>query len=168
MTKVDKPEFLLAAEEEAKRRGTTWQQVLADDLEAARAAGYPGPECLLPAEIERYFADGFLADVRMEHTADCTACSSLLESAAPEPAEIQRILAEVRARRRSPATTGGRGQTRGSTSEHRTARWSALLGVIVVLFGYVARRLWRLLGRQPRPAPEAEPESVPERSLGRV
>ena len=74
------------AEEEAKRRGTTWQQVLDDDLEAARAAGYPGPECVLPAEIERYFADGFLADVRMEHAAACTACSSLLESAAPEPA----------------------------------------------------------------------------------
>lgn len=164
MTKVEVPQYLLAAEEEAKRRGTTWQQVLEDDLEAARAAGYPGPECLLPAEIERYFADGFLADVRMEHTADCTACSSLLESAAPEPAEIQRILAEVRARRRLPATTGGRGQTRGSTSEHRTARWSAFLGATFV-FGYVVRRL---LGRRSRPAPEAEPESVPKRSLGRA
>lgn len=164
MITVDKPQFLLAAEEEAKRRGTTWQQVLDDDLEAARAAGYPGPECLLPAEIERFFADGFLAPERMEHTADCTACSSLLESAAPKPTEIQRILAEVRARRRSPATAGGRGQTKGSASEHRAARWSAFLGV-TVLFGYVARRL---LGRRPRPVPEAEakPEPVPERSFG--
>jgi hypothetical protein len=166
MTPIEKPQFLLAAEEEAQRRGTSWQQVLDDDLEAARTAGYPGPECLLPAEIEQYFAEGSLAAVRMEHTADCAACSSLLENAAPEPAEIQRLLAEVRARRRSSATLDGRGQRRGNGGEHRTFRWTAFLGVAVVLFE-VARRL---LGRRPQPAPEAEPERkpVPERSFGGV
>src|SRR6478752_1429565 len=145
----DKPQFLLAAEEEAKRRGTTWQQVLDDDLEAARTSGYPGPECLLPAEIEHFFADGSLAAVRLEHTAGCAACSSLLVSAAADPAEIQRILTEVRDRARSPAAADGRRRTRGDARAHRRARWPTFLGVTVLL-GYVVRRL---RGERPRPAP---------------
>src|SRR5436305_1440647 len=107
MKTEDKPRFLLAAEELARQKGTDAQEILRQDREAARNSGYPGPDCLVPDEIETFFADPDALEAgRAEHARSCAGCSALLASAEVDPAEIERLLAEVRARPRDSPRPG--------------------------------------------------------------
>lgn len=106
MKTEEKPRFLLAAEELARQRGTDAQEILRQDREVAQSSGYPGPDCLVPDEIESFFADPVGMEAgRAEHAMSCAACSALLASAGADPSEIERILEEVRKQPRmvSPA-----------------------------------------------------------------
>ena len=101
MKTEDKPRFLLAAEELARQRGTDAQEILRRNREAVRSFVYPGPECLVPDEVESFFADPAGMDAeRAEHARNCAGCSALLAGAGVEPAEIERLLAQVRAQYR--------------------------------------------------------------------
>lgn len=101
MKTEDKPRFLLAAEELARQRGTDAQEILRRNREAVRNSGYPGPDCLVPEEIESFFADpdGLEAD-RAKHAENCAGCSALLASAGVDPGERERFLTQVRAQSR--------------------------------------------------------------------
>ena len=122
---------MLAAEELARQRGTDAQEILRQDREAARNSGYPGPDCLVPDEIETFFADPDALEAgRAEHARSCAGCSALLAGAGVDPAEIERLLAEVRARPRvSPGPTlvrGAAGQPKGRESHLGEKVWWTL------------------------------------------
>jgi hypothetical protein len=44
---------------------------------------YPSPDCLLPDEVVAYISDGGLQGKRLEHLANCKACTALVASALP-------------------------------------------------------------------------------------
>jgi hypothetical protein len=149
MKTEDKPRFLLAAEELARQRGTDAREILRRDREVAQNSGYPGPDCLVPDEIESFFADpvGMEAD-RAEHAMSCAACSTLLASAGADPVEIERLLEEVRNQPRMPSPVGVKGPHR------RPGRISLVagLGLAAVAATTFIRR--RSKGQRSRTSPE--------------
>jgi hypothetical protein len=97
VTEEEKPRFVLAAEELALQQGVAWETVLATDRERASNSTYPGPDCLLPDDLERLFSSGTLLDAaQADHVAGCRGCAALLASATSNPLELQRILDRVK------------------------------------------------------------------------
>jgi hypothetical protein len=142
MKTEDKPKFLLAAEELARQRGTDAQEILRRNREAVRSSDYPGPDCLVPEEIESFFADSVgMEEERAEHARNCAGCSALLASAGVDPAEIERFLTQVRTRPRvRPAPSQEVGQWEGGENNLRKkVRWTmATLGSLFA-FGSLLR-----------------------------
>jgi hypothetical protein len=78
-----KPLYLQSAERRAGARAISVEQLLSEELELMRSSEYPGPDCLMPHEVERYLTNDGLANDRLEHLRDCASCQSLLAAAAP-------------------------------------------------------------------------------------
>ncbi len=55
-------------------REVSYQEVLEEDRKKVREATYPGPECLLPHEIEGYAESGTLPEDRLSHLKSCIPC----------------------------------------------------------------------------------------------
>lgn len=91
----ERPRPLQAAERRAARAGKSIDEMLAEDRARLRQSRYPGPECLQPYEVERYFL-GALKPERMAHRDTCAACSALLRAAMPSESDAERIVEEVR------------------------------------------------------------------------
>lgn len=93
----EKPRFVLAAEDLAQQRGVAWESVLASDRERASNSTYPGPDCLLPDELEAVLSRAALLEAgRAQHVTSCRGCAALLASGAANPVELQRILGRVK------------------------------------------------------------------------
>src|ERR1700726_4741934 len=78
MTK--KPQFLSAAEEHATFELTgTPASILRQDLDRLATSEYPGPECIMPYEIEEFQESGLhgLTADRINHIQDCFCCTIL-------------------------------------------------------------------------------------------
>jgi hypothetical protein len=99
----------------AKRRGTSVQDALASERDAALAPGGMGDDCLLPDEVDDLltspnlqYSDGRLTSrpgrsltaaesEAMDHVATCRFCLSLIRIAQPQVSEREEFLAHVRA-----------------------------------------------------------------------
>lgn len=114
-----KPRFLARAEEDARQvtrqvkalRSTALaaegapvgdvraEDILAQDEALLLASDYPSPACLQPDQIERLVLDGATslgADASVQaHLLACRDCASLVEAAAPNAAEWERIRSEL-------------------------------------------------------------------------
>jgi hypothetical protein len=162
MKTEDKPRFLLAAEELARQRGTDAQEILRRNREAIRNSVYPGPDCLVPDEIESFFVDpaGLEAE-RAEHARNCAGCSALLAGAGVNPAEIERLMTEVRSRPRVvPGPVLAREEAaRPEGAESHPGRKVGLALVTLGSLLAVVGSLWRLFRPQSPPAGHTAPES---------
>jgi hypothetical protein len=137
METENKPRYLLAAEELARQRGTDAQEILRRNREAVRSSGYPGPDCLVPEEVESFFTEpaGMEAG-RVEHARNCSGCSALLAGAGVDQAEIERLLVQVRTRHLRPAVDWKEAASRPEGVEShfgRRVKWVAALGSVLAL-----------------------------------
>lgn len=97
-------EEVLAAEEarviegaqRANKLGEAAQETLEEDLKRMREASYPGPECLMPDELEEIAAAEELPEGAAAHLAACKDCSALLAAIQPDPDKVEQILQAVR------------------------------------------------------------------------
>jgi hypothetical protein len=158
MKTEDKPRFLLAAEELARQRGTDAQEILRRNREAVRNSGYPGLDCLVPEEIESFFADPVGMEAgRVEHARNCAGCSALLAGAGVDPAEIERLLTQVRSQPRVlPRPVPVReeaGRPEGAESLFKKVMWA-----LATLGSVLAFSLWRFFSRRSSHASHTAPE----------
>lgn len=98
-----KPQFLLAAEEEAARTGKTADEVLRADMDRMMNPEYPGLLCMNTEEAARIVKEGRVAQgrdsvlevletaVRLAHVEDCPFCNGLVEliSKVSQPREVK-------------------------------------------------------------------------------
>jgi hypothetical protein len=89
------PQFLRAADQEATVLfvGST-QEVLRRDLSGLVGREYPGPNCIMPYEIDEFRENGIttVAARRISHAQECTFCSSLLSSLEPSEINLEAFL----------------------------------------------------------------------------
>lgn len=78
----------------ATRAGKSIEETIAEDRARLRNSKYPGPDCLEPYEVERYFI-GALSPERREHAEACVGCSTLLHAATPSESGAEVIIEEV-------------------------------------------------------------------------
>lgn len=95
------PRFFSAAKRLADKRGLSVQRVLDVDAEVVKASSYPSRDCLQPHQVELLLLGGEdaarTADTHRSHLANCEACGELLETAQPDPGELEEVLKQVRA-----------------------------------------------------------------------
>jgi len=166
MQSENKPRFLLAAEELAQQRGTDSKEILHRDREQARNSDYPGPDCLVPDEIEYLFADPAGAEAgRAKHAISCPACSALLASAGADLVETERILACVRAKARVPSNPAPTKDPIGGSVNQKidldrvrgrllATLVAAVFAVLHLLRFFKRRRSPSTSSKSPRPVPE--------------
>jgi hypothetical protein len=94
----EKPEFLKAAEAQAKRVGLAPAELLRRDRQKVRESDYPTADCLDPHEVEAAIADSLdaMSADRQAHVEQCSACASLLALAIPDLAKLEENLQLVR------------------------------------------------------------------------
>jgi hypothetical protein len=92
-----KPRFIHAIERRAQERGTSSDQVWAEDLRFLRESSYPTPECFTPDEVEYFRSTGGMTAEKDIHLAQCDPCRAMIESTNPDPARVEEVLEEVRA-----------------------------------------------------------------------
>ena len=92
-----RPRFLDAAASAAAESGYSAKQVLAhDDKRLAKAASYPGPECLTPTDIEEYVSSAMLSEEAVTHIDSCVHCEALLKALAPKESRVRQYMATAR------------------------------------------------------------------------
>jgi hypothetical protein len=84
-----------ALKRRADRAGKSVREFLDEDLMTLRQSTYPGPECLSPHEVERFFSLE-LGDDRVSHVEKCPMCSGLLDAARPTDYGVARLIEECR------------------------------------------------------------------------
>jgi len=150
MLTEDKPRFMLAAEELARRRGTAWEEVLDQDREGVRTSGYPGRDCLLPDEIESFFSErAGLAANRADHVATCPACASLLANAGADPVEAQEILNHVREQQTSPPEESKPSRISTGAGLGKMTKWVSIVGSAAAIAYLAARKVKRQATPEP-------------------
>lgn len=85
------PRFLTAARSSADLTyNSTHEEVLAADIESLRWSEYPGPECLMPYDLELLTAKGFdiLSEEQLAHVRSCVPCSLLLAGLEPDDEKL--------------------------------------------------------------------------------
>jgi hypothetical protein len=92
----NKPRWLDIAEERAKSKGISVEDLLQQSLERMNASAYPGPDCLRPDELEDYPERG-LATARQAHLVSCRSCARLVEALQQEPTYPWQVSEQVRA-----------------------------------------------------------------------
>lgn len=91
----EKPLYLIEAEREAKERNVSLENVLDEYQERLNLSNYPGPDCLLPDEVEE-LVFGEASPARLKHLEVCPGCSALLaasrktEEAAEEAVKVMK------------------------------------------------------------------------------
>jgi hypothetical protein len=132
VTEKEKPRFVLAAEELAENG--SWQAVLAGDRERADSSSYPGPDCLLPDEVEALLSSGASLDAdRAEHVTTCSGCTALLASAVPFPVELEHILRQVRPHAPAPERRPHRSMSEALAKTARMGSMVLAAGVATAL-----------------------------------
>jgi hypothetical protein len=94
-----KPQFLRAAERRAAGLfAGSAQEILRRDLSGLTRDEYPGPDCIMPYEIDDLREKGLpaLAGERFGHAQECTFCSALLASLDPTEVNLQDFLRVAR------------------------------------------------------------------------
>lgn len=72
--------------------------VLQHDLAELKKSDYPGPECLMPYELENLQDSGLdaLSSQRLRHLKSCAACATLLAGALPQDEKVKQFLEDAR------------------------------------------------------------------------
>jgi hypothetical protein len=142
----DKPRYLIAAEALAKKWHTTAGEILHVDHKASSEPGYPGPDCLLPHEVEALSLGSGLKAGRADHLAGCAVCASLVDAAVTDPVEIEAIWALVR-ERQEPATAGSASEAERGRSAGKRVAWLSALAALAMMALTVC---WQALSQRAR------------------
>jgi hypothetical protein len=103
-----RPQFLRAAEEHARTERVSAEEILNRDVVQLEASQYPGPDCIMPYELEA-FRDPDLSRVpseRLQHARQCVYCSVLLPALQPDQVKFQQFVRSAELICAAPATAG--------------------------------------------------------------
>jgi hypothetical protein len=95
-TRVTQSVTMSAVRRLAEERHLTTAELVARALQIGDDSRYPTALCLLPSEVEVYAAGHRLPQTVLEHVAECSSCTSLLEMAKPAEAYEKFFLEQVR------------------------------------------------------------------------
>lgn len=145
------PRFVRAAQRLADERGTSVDEILQEDERGVLSSGYPTPECLLPHEVEAFFAGASRTEIahRMRHVEVCTSCSAVLRAARGNDEEFATIRAALHRTATAPTSPTG-------ISPVQAGALAAAGGLALAAWGV---RRWLRSDRQAapaQPAPAAE------------
>lgn len=71
--------FHRAAEELARQRGVSTEELLASYAAAIRSSKVPGPDCFDPDLCQRVVLGEHIPEKLLRHLKDCSACAGLVE-----------------------------------------------------------------------------------------
>jgi hypothetical protein len=118
-------------ERRAHRLGKTVEQLLAEDGVALRQSCYPGPECLNPYEVERFFVD--LSPDRAAHVEECPMCAALLDAAQPSEDAFAQFIRDAKAAEPEPSAEIAQNPVRRPLIDVLSVEIPALVAALGVL-----------------------------------
>ncbi|SRR5712691_278400 len=90
-------QFLKAAEESARAERGSASEILNFDLAQLQECIYPGPDCVMPYELDSFRQQGSIQidPARLEHVRHCAYCAALVSAAQPDPGKLRRFARSV-------------------------------------------------------------------------
>jgi hypothetical protein len=90
----------------SEETGRSALDLLQEELDSTKESDYPGPECLLPHELELLQTSGKLDDSRMEHLNTCDSCRALTSAMTPTRQHCEEFAEAVQRHTASALTCG--------------------------------------------------------------